>query len=73
MATLYNESINKSGFFDYRLLKKKANLLYIHLHHQNAPKLLTKDEENIDSVDLIEYLEQLYKEQQEKLITILVN
>ncbi len=57
MATLYNESINKSGFFDYRLMKKKANVLYSYLHHMNAPKLLTKDEENIESADLIEYLE----------------
>lgn len=57
MAGLYNESINKSGLFDYRLLKKKANVLYSYLHHMNAPKLLTKDEENIESVDLIEYLE----------------
>ncbi len=57
MATLYNESINRSGFFDYRLMKKKANVLYSYLHHMNAPKLLTKDEENIESADLIEYLE----------------
>ena len=57
MAGLYNESINKSGLFDYRLLKKKANALYSYLHHMNAPKLLTKEEENIDGVDLIEYLE----------------
>lgn len=57
MAGLYNESINKSGLFDYRLLKKKANILYSYLHHMNAPKLSTKDEENIESADLIEYLE----------------
>ncbi len=57
MVGLYSDSINKSGLFDYRLLKKKANILYSYLHHMNAPKLLTKDEENIDSVDLIEYLD----------------
>ena len=57
MSGLYNESINKSGYFDYRLLKKNANKLYSYLHHMNAPKLLTKDEENIESADLIEYLE----------------
>lgn len=57
MVGLYNDSINKSGLFDYRLLKKKANVLYSYLHHMDAPKLLTKEEENIDSVDLIEYLE----------------
>lgn len=57
MAGLYNESINRSGLFDYRLLKKKANLLYSYLHHMDAPKLLIKEEENIESIDLIEYLE----------------
>lgn len=57
MANLYNESINRSGLFDYRLLKKKANVLYSYLHHMDAPKLITKEEENIDSVDLIEYLD----------------
>lgn len=57
MAGLYNESINKSGLYDYRLLKKKANVLYQYLHHMNAPKLLTKEEENINSVELIDYLD----------------
>ena len=57
MASLYNESINKTGLFDYRLLKKKANVLYSYLHHMDAPKLITKEEENIESVDLIEYLD----------------
>lgn len=57
MANLYNESVNRSGLFDYRLLKKKANVLYSYLHHVDAPKLITKEEENIDSVGLIEYLD----------------
>lgn len=57
MATLYNESVNKSGLFDYRLLKKKANILFKYLHQLEAPKLLVKEEENIDGKDLIEYLE----------------
>lgn len=57
MVELYNESINKMGLFEYKLLKKKANILYGYLHHMDAPKLLTKEEENIESVDLIEYLE----------------
>ncbi|MDE5715297.1 MAG: hypothetical protein K2I42_04100, partial [Anaeroplasmataceae bacterium] len=63
MASLYNESINKSGLFDYRLLKKKANILYSYLHHMDAPKLLTKEEENIESVDLIEYLDTITADQ----------
>lgn len=57
MANLYHESINKVGLFDYRLLKKKANILYSFLHHTDAPTLLTKEEENIDGVDLIEFLD----------------
>ncbi|MDE7264571.1 MAG: DnaD domain protein [Anaeroplasmataceae bacterium] len=57
MSNLYNESVNQTGLFDYRLLKKKANILYSYLHHMDAPKLITKEEENIESVDLIEYLD----------------
>lgn len=55
MATLYNESINKRGSYDYRLLKKKANVLYTYLHHQSAPRLLTKEDD--DALELIDYLE----------------
>ena len=50
MAGLYNDSINKMGFFDYRLLKKKANLLFNYNRNMKAPILTTKmdeDEENI--------------------------
>lgn len=57
MAGLFHESINKSGYFDSRLLKKKANILYTYLNHLEAPKLVTKDEENIGGTELIEYLE----------------
>ena len=57
MATLYNESINKSGLFDYRLLKKKANILYQYLHQMSAPKLVVKEDDTIASNDLIDYLE----------------
>ncbi len=57
MVTLYNQSINKFGVFDYRLLKKKANILYNYLHHMDAPKLLIKGEETVEDEKLIEYLE----------------
>lgn len=57
MAGLFHESINKSGFFDYRLLKKKANILFTYLNHLESPKLATKDEENIDGKELIDYLD----------------
>lgn len=57
MASLYNESINKSGLFDYRLLKKKANIFYQYLHQMNAPKLVAKEDDTVVSTDFIEYLE----------------
>ncbi len=57
MSSLFNESINRSGFFDYRLLKKKANILYSYLHHMDAPKLITK-EDTIENADLISYLDE---------------
>ncbi len=57
MSSLFNESINRSGFFDYRLLKKKANILYSYLHHMDAPKLITK-EDSIENADLISYLDE---------------
>ena len=57
MAGLYNESINRSGIFDYRLLKKKANILYQYLHQMNAPKLVTKEEDSVESRELIDYLD----------------
>ncbi len=57
MASLYNESINRSGLFDYRLLKKKANILYQYLHQMNAPKLVVKEDETAASTDFIDYLD----------------
>ncbi|MDE6584795.1 MAG: hypothetical protein K2K15_05275 [Anaeroplasmataceae bacterium] len=57
MASLYNESINKMGLFDYKLLKKKANIRYSYIHQMDAPRLLVKEEENIESVDLLEILD----------------
>ncbi len=46
MATLFMDSINKNGFFDYRILKKKANVLFEYRRNMNAPKLVEK--ENLD-------------------------
>lgn len=59
MAGLYNEAINKNGLFDYRLLKKKANILYNYLYHTHKPKFLINDEEELYYFDLVEYLENL--------------
>lgn len=57
MAGLYHESVNKSGLFDYRLLKKKAIILYQYLHQMNAPKLSIKEEDSVESQELVEYLD----------------
>lgn len=57
MATLYMDSINKSGYFDYRMLKKKANVLFEYRRNMNAPKLVEK--ENLDGKpsDLVTFLD----------------
>ena len=55
MVGLYNDSINKSGLFDYRLLKKKANILFNYNRNMKAPILTTKIDEDYN--DTIQYLE----------------
>lgn len=55
MVGLYNDSINKMGLFDYRLLKKKANLLFNYNRNMKAPILSTKIEEDYD--DIVTYLD----------------
>ena len=57
MIDLYTESINKQNLFDYRLLKKKANMLFTFRKNMKAPKLVSKDEESVDNKELIDYLE----------------
>ncbi|MCI5582915.1 MAG: DnaD domain protein [Anaeroplasma sp.] len=57
MAGLYSESINKRGLYDYRLLKNKANILFMYKKNMKAPKLVTKEEANVVASDLISYLE----------------
>ena len=56
MVLLFNESINKNGYFDYKLLKNNANKLFIYNRNINAPKLVTKDTDK-ESNDFISYLE----------------
>lgn len=57
MATLFMDSINKNGYFDYRILKKKANVLFEYRRNMNAPKLVEK--ENLDGKpsDLVSFLD----------------
>ena len=59
MIGLFNDSINKSGLYDYRLLKKKANILFNYQRNMKAPKLVAKNEEEciVKNEDLINYLE----------------
>lgn len=59
MIGLFNDSINKSGLYDYRLLKKKANILFNYKRNMKAPKLVAKNEEEfiIKNEELINYLE----------------
>ena len=59
MIGLYNDSINKNGLFDYRLLKKKSNVLFNYKRNMKAPILETKadKEYEINNSDIISYLE----------------
>ena len=57
MISLYQDSINKSGVYDYRLLKTKANNLFIYKRNMKAPKLIEKDENLVSNDDLTSYLE----------------
>ena len=57
MIGLYNDSINKSGLYDYRLLKNKANNLFIYKKNMKAPKLVSKDDNVIQNDELVSYLE----------------
>ncbi len=57
MIGLYHDSINKSGYFDYRLLKKKANQLFNYNRNMKAPVLTTKMEDTTSGDDIISYLD----------------
>lgn len=55
MASLYNESINRYGLFDEKILKKKAKILYTYKYNQELPKVDIKPE--IKDNDFINNLE----------------
>lgn len=57
MVKLYHDSVNKGGLYDYRLLKNKANILFVYKRNMKAPKLVTKDEITVTNDDLTSYLE----------------
>lgn len=57
MIGLYQDSINRSGLYDYRLLKNKANNLFIYKKNMKAPKLISKDDSVVQNEELVSYLE----------------
>ena len=59
MLSLFNDSINKSGLYDYRLLKKKAYTLFNYKRNMKAPILEMKENETIKDGDLINYLDNI--------------
>lgn len=57
MISLFNDSINKSGYYDFRILKKKANILFTYKKNMNAPKLTEKNDDNNTFGDIISFLD----------------
>lgn len=57
MIGLYNDSINKSELYDYRLLKKKANILFNYKRNMKGPILVSKNEDNASYDDLISFID----------------
>lgn len=63
MATLYDESLNRRGYFDPALLKKKAKIYYTYKYQENLPKVDIKPEikndefiNNLEKIDGEEFL-----------------
>lgn len=57
MISLFNDSINKSGYYDYRLLKRRANTLFTYKRNMKAPMLEAKENGEVANTDLIDWLE----------------
>lgn len=57
MIGLYNDSINKSELYDYRLLKKKANILFNYKRNMRGPILVSKNNDDVTNDDLISFLD----------------
>lgn len=57
MISLFNDSINKSGYYDYRLLKRNANTLFKYKKNMSAPVLEVKQEGTVKNDDLVNWLE----------------
>ena len=57
MVNLYNDSIGRNCYFDYKLLKKKASIYFQYRRNIDSPKLHIKDSNDKDGTDLVEYLD----------------
>ena len=57
MASLYEQSINKNQVFDYRILKKKANTLFVYLRKMQGPVLVDKQEDSVGESNITTWLE----------------
>ena len=57
MISLFNQSLNQRGFYDYKILKRKANALYLSKYNESGPSLSVKDDKSIDPKNIIEFLE----------------
>lgn len=59
MVNLYHDSINKNQLFDYRQLKKKANIYFRYKRNMDAPKLITTVDASklVYDEDIISFLE----------------
>ncbi len=57
MIGLYNDSINRSELYDYRLLKKKANILFNYKRNMKGPILVSKNNDDVTDDDLISFIE----------------
>ena len=57
MASLFVDSINKNNLFDYRILKRKANTLFVYLRNMNAPVLEDKVTDEATDSDLVSFLD----------------
>jgi len=57
MISLFNQSLNQRGYFDYKILKRKANALYLSKYNESGPSLSVKDDKSIDPKNIIEFLE----------------
>ena len=57
MVGLFNDSINKSGYYDYRLLKRNANTLFRFKRNMEAPKLKEKKNDTEGGEKVVSWLE----------------